>query len=365
LTLVTAATDHLPMEEPLDESPATSPLTLASLLDLFHRDALDRTAIRLMRHSFQDDRAILNELGVDDETRARIGLRSAADKLAALRANPKLAEVFSAEQRTDKLASAGRRARLVLQFAGTSGGAAEFLGAWDVGADTISYAEYTRRYEPFLGQPPDFLQGAADARYVIHGLGLSGIHTAASNDTVFYDLTPRPDILPGMGGRLVVAWPNARAFVIARLEREVREIRARGFVKAFDGFERFSLSWDELHMITNNPEGNPDWFSRLSSVSGVYLVTDEKTGALYVGSATGKQGIWGRWVGYGNPTSWHNTNEGLRALFDRDPHHQHHFRFSVLAVMSRSVAERDVLAVESIWKDRLGSRTISLGYNRN
>jgi len=36
----------------------------------------------------------------------------------------------------------------------------------------------------------------------------------------------------------------------------------------------------------------------LASVAGVYLILDTETGYQYIGAATGKDGIWGRWSKY-------------------------------------------------------------------
>jgi hypothetical protein len=97
----------------------------------------------------------------------------------------------------------------------------------------------------------------------------------------------------------------------------------------------------------------------------VYLITDSGTGALYVGAAYGSEGVWGRWRGYAARGGWHNGNEGLFELFERDGEYARHFRFSLLHVMSRSTPKTDVVALEALWKERLGSRAITLGYNRD
>ena len=41
----------------------------------------------------------------------------------------------------------------------------------------------------------------------------------------------------------------------------------------------------------------------LSNVAGVYVIADQATGKLYVGSATGDEGIWGRWRTLYRPVS--------------------------------------------------------------
>jgi hypothetical protein len=49
----------------------------------------------------------------------------------------------------------------------------------------------------------------------------------------------------------------------------------------------------------------------LASVAGVYLISDTLTGKLYVGSATGEGGIWGRWCQY---VDGHGHNIQLKRL---------------------------------------------------
>ncbi|MEC4091887.1 GIY-YIG nuclease family protein [Pseudoalteromonas rubra] len=61
----------------------------------------------------------------------------------------------------------------------------------------------------------------------------------------------------------------------------------------FPGFKDVLLSRKQLNIIFS--EMYPSWKSALSSVSGVYLISDTRTGKLYVGSASGGEGIWQRW----------------------------------------------------------------------
>ena len=58
--------------------------------------------------------------------------------------------------------------------------------------------------------------------------------------------------------------------------------------------------------------GEPSWQAALSSISGVYLILDTKTGKTYVGSAYGEGGIWQRWSCYAE--TGHGRNVELIAL---------------------------------------------------
>jgi hypothetical protein len=140
-------------------------LTLAGLMGAMHGDAFSTVSMRLMRHSFTGDRAILRARFPSlDPAGLGVPLLSADDKVGALRLDPQLVEVFSSEQGTDKLASGGQRASLMLAFAKAGPDSAEFLGAWDV-QGVSSLAEYEARYASYLlPMPPALGPGSSPAR---------------------------------------------------------------------------------------------------------------------------------------------------------------------------------------------------------
>ena len=82
-------------------------------------------------------------------------------------------------------------------------------------------------------------------------------------------------------------------------------------------------------------EAHRDWRTPLSAVAGVYLILDQRTGALYVGSAYGANGIWGRWRGYAK--TGHGGNVKLRKLMKRDPTYTAQFRFSILQIFPNTM----------------------------
>jgi hypothetical protein len=99
----------------------------------------------------------------------------------------------------------------------------------------------------------------------------------------------------------------------------------------------------------------------LSSVSGVYLILDQRSGKQYVGSAYGKGGIWARWRSYAkNPSG---GNKLLKILLHKHPDHYKHFLFSIMRVLEPSATKDDVIAQEIITKDKLGSRAFGLNSN--
>jgi hypothetical protein len=328
--------------------------------------------VALMRHSFDSDLSEIEEKAPEadlDDLHANFR-RSSDQKLAALRTDQKLAEAFTAEQGSEALTfgSNDETAEIVMVFAKTEGKDSEFLGAYHVGSEYSDYESWRQQYENYAKEVPEKLSGVQKGSgCFINGLGVSGRPAPGG---VFYNLTPAPEILSGLEGRLVVRWPTPRQWVRRKgdwssgvmAELEVTKVRAPGFVMPFPGYQELNVSWDELRKIVEAPKGNPDWKKKLSAVSGVYLITDHQSGNLYVGSATGEDGIWGRWTGYVGDDP-HNGNKGLRRLLEKNPERKHDFRFSLLEVMGTSTHRREVLQAESRWKRRLGSRAYGLNEN--
>ncbi|HQY05958.1 MAG TPA: GIY-YIG nuclease family protein [Lacunisphaera sp.] len=131
-------------------------------------------------------------------------------------------------------------------------------------------------------------------------------------------------------------------------------------LRDFPGFSSVLLSYAELsHVITRSL---PSWRAALSSVAGVYLITDTSCGRHYVGSAYGTQGFWGRWSLYVETP--HGFNKKLQQLLsEQGLAHATHFRYSILEICDVLATQDEVLSRESHWKEALGSR--DFGYNSN
>jgi hypothetical protein len=128
----------------------------------------------------------------------------------------------------------------------------------------------------------------------------------------------------------------------------------------FPGYRNVRLSKEMLDAIaTQAPES---WRTALSSVSGVYLISDKKTGKLYVGSASGQGGIWQRWCGYS--ATGHGGNKQLKELLRSEGNERvKDFQFSILEITDIHQGASDVLARESHWKEALLAR--GHGFNSN
>ncbi|QYY36874.1 GIY-YIG nuclease family protein [Ruficoccus sp. ZRK36] len=164
-------------------------------------------------------------------------------------------------------------------------------------------------------------------------------------------------------GRLVIDWGGATLswhqwFRPRSRAKEVAEISPVGYVKPFPGYEDFVLTYRELRQLVAHPQSNREWYDLLSSVAGVYLILDIRDGKQYVGSAYGEKGLWGRWATYAK--TGHGGNKLLAELCEQDQQAPQHFRFTVLRTLPRTMAKNRVIAVETLYKEKLGSRAYGL-----
>jgi hypothetical protein len=141
----------------------------------------------------------------------------------------------------------------------------------------------------------------------------------------------------------------------------VIEVLPKGYVRAFPGYLDFVLKQQELREIVANPEANRTWHSMLSEVAGIYLIVDQRTGRQYVGSAYGASGILGRWSEY--VRCGHGGNKQLIELMEEDPGCVDHFTFSLLRTLPRTLTKNEVIKIEGLYKNKLGSRAFGLNAN--
>ncbi len=181
-------------------------------------------------------------------------------------------------------------------------------------------------------------------------------------DGFIYELEYRP-LCQEMDGRLVAnfersgrqSYLNADAWVDQIAVSEI--LHERVSVQKFPGFKNVRISKAELDFIVQQDRG--EWQGALSSVAGVYLISDIQSGLLYVGSATGKGGIWQRWLDYS--TSGHGGNVKLKTLLESEGiNRSAAFHFSVLEIADTHSSSEEVLKREHHWMDVLLSRNHGL-----
>lgn len=138
-------------------------------------------------------------------------------------------------------------------------------------------------------------------------------------------------------------------------------LRQRISIGHFPGYKNINLTKQQLDVVVQQ---NIDaWRSPLSSVKGIYLISDTRTGKLYVGKADGEEGIWARWAEYSLTTHGHNVALAREFGIETSPERQHDLRFSLLEIADLNAMPSEINARESFWKEILLSR--QHGYNMN
>ncbi|MGY6517197.1 MAG: GIY-YIG nuclease family protein [Lysobacteraceae bacterium] len=131
-------------------------------------------------------------------------------------------------------------------------------------------------------------------------------------------------------------------------------------LRHFPGFKAVDISKAELDLMVR--ANNESWRTALSSVKGVYLISDQVTGRLYVGKADGEDGVWGRWCAYA--ATGHGGNAGLKEEIGTvGSERQQDLRFSLLEIADIQSTKDEIAKRESHWKNIL--RTRQTGFNRN
>ncbi len=165
----------------------------------------------------------------------------------------------------------------------------------------------------------------------------------------------RDKTIDELSERLVIEWGGATVAWVQSKDKEVVEIKGKKSIGEFQAFNLVDLSFQELVNLIKFPDTNLTWVKALSSVNGVYLIKDKVSGKLYVGSAYGEQGIYGRWAKYA--TNGHGGNIELKGL---DPSH---FYFSILEIVPATTTADGVIDCENRWKEKLGTRQFGLNKN--
>jgi hypothetical protein len=199
-----------------------------------------------------------------------------------------------------------------------------------------------RRETLFIGLYPVEAVGRAPrgSRDPILGHDVGGMYR--------FSIGPRLSSLSDYVGRLTIDWGSGHRSWHQRARRQNKTVTAiRDDIEPpFPGFDEFA--WD----IARMDDMPPTWKEHLRHVKGVYLLVDTKSGARYVGSATGGENLWGRFKEYLD--TGHGGNVELRRLGNRP------YRASVLQIGS---FDDEIIALERAWKLKLMTR--EFGLNRN
>lgn len=183
-----------------------------------------------------------------------------------------------------------------------------------------------------------------------------------SRDMVRFPEMMKIDFMQEFGDRLFIEWTNPTANYGRFLEDDkyfvhsIHPSKDHSIGALPKNFFQIHLPYNVLVKLFEYPNDNPEWQSYLKSRCGVYYVDDlsDPENGRYVGSAYGEQGFWGRWENYSTKTDGNKDFKGR----DYVP-----FVFSILWETLPNTPKDSVVAVESQFKESLGTRVKGLNNN--
>jgi len=175
------------------------------------------------------------------------------------------------------------------------------------------------------------------------------IDLAGSCDAYDLQLDER---LADLDGKLFIDWGDGTRAWVQRADNQnkpIIELRPEFKEPDFPGFLNFM---EPLSNVARLPK---TWIAILKQATGVYLLTCPRTKEQYVGSASGCEGFWHRWMEY--VMTGHGGNIALKSREYSD------YQVSILEVAGSGSNVDDIRDMESRWKVKLQSR--EMGLNRN
>jgi len=186
-----------------------------------------------------------------------------------------------------------------------------------------------------------------------------------SGDTVFVKVE-RLKAFEHLGGRVLVDWGGMAAqrwLQWFRGDKKVLQLD-EGIIRMMIPFHSYNdvlLSFKELKNLIDTD--NVEWRDKLKAVNGIYGIADQSNGKLYVGSAYGNEGIWGRWKVYVE-TNGHGNNDMLVNLIHKNKDYAwDHFQWFILETFPLDVTDDYAIQRENLYKLKLCTRLF--GYNKN
>ena len=169
-----------------------------------------------------------------------------------------------------------------------------------------------------------------------------------------------------LGGRVLVDWGGLAAqrwLQWFRGDKKVLRID-QGIIRMMIPFHSYNdvlLSFKELKNLIDTD--NVEWRDKLKAVNGIYGIVDQSNGKLYVGSAYGDEGIWGRWKVYAETNGQGNNDMLVELLSKNKDYAWDHFQWFILETFPLDVTDDYAVHRENLYKEKLCTR--KFGYNIN
>ena len=169
-------------------------------------------------------------------------------------------------------------------------------------------------------------------------------------------------------GRVVIKYQKKHQTQVVHAKNVIDDLEVEQILPSvfdgidFPGYDRVRLSYEQLSTIVCRHKH--DWVSALKNQKAVYLITDNKTGKQYVGSAYGENGmLLQRWTNYIN--NGHGGNILLKEIVDEFglDYVTENFQYAILENYNARIDKHIILERESWWKETLGSKAFGLNAN--
>jgi hypothetical protein len=218
----------------------------------------------------------------------------------------------------------------IASFIGRDPGKAIYVGLYSIGeSKPLTYDEYWN----------------VPANIALKAFGMKEFTVEERSSMVWFDLA-LTDIYASWKGKLIVSWPPPGLAWWRRAHKNEIPIHAILEDSALDAampkWNAIDLTWEELGVLPTR------WKSVLSQWRGIYYIFDTSDGKGYVGSAYGEKNLLGRWLKYAYSGDGDNI-----LLRQRDPRN---FRFTILERVSPDMKPKDVVELETSWKQQLHTR---------
>lgn len=128
---------------------------------------------------------------------------------------------------------------------------------------------------------------------------------------------------------------------------EIYELTSSERLYDFKGYNNVLLSHNDLQIIAKYEA--PEWKNALESVKGIYIITDKSNGKIYIGSATGKDGIWGRWCSYAKGLTGGNDDFEKILKEKGKKYIKDNFTYAILEIFDIKSKDDYILKREYFW----------------
>lgn len=194
-------------------------------------------------------------------------------------------------------------------------------------------------------------------------LGLDQERIDKVNNGHFYYKMAEVSGFEELNERVIIDWGKSTITWhqwLHKNDKEVVAIERKGIDWVCPDYEEIILSYEQLQRIFKDQISV--WKNKLSSSNCIYVISDSKSGSLYVGSTYNREGIWGRWKDYAS--TGHGGDVELIKLLEADSEYaKKYFTWAILQVLPLGIQDEKAIRIETLWKNKLGRSACSLNKN--